>query len=113
MVTESQLRKPTKEYPLDTVRKLAAAERLDFGGWKAYDDSVRLKYTFEDVCACLARLDESHFSHAERYPNDMRWHDVYKVKRDRNDSSGLVTDLYIKFVVTGERIAIYVYSFHD
>jgi hypothetical protein len=111
MVTPSQLTRETPEYSLAEVRAAAEAKALDFVSFKVQSDIAAISYPIEEVCRCLAGLEEKDFSHAERYVNDLRWNDVYKLAR-KGELSGKTHDLYIKFKMKDKRLTIVLCSFH-
>lgn len=69
-----------------------------------------LSYSIEDLCACLTSLSPGEFDKSHWYDNYGDWFDAYVLKV--RSPQGSIDELYIKFRLTRNRVAVSVVSFH-
>ena len=91
--------KEPPKYSLSDARKAAQKGNV-YLDRNAKKDSANLGYSQEDICKCMASLQESDFHKSIDYGPDERTGarivcDVYKMRFRVNDSR--IDDLYIKF----------------
>jgi len=103
-------RRNEAEYSLDGIRRLAGFGQIELRGRRLRRHLAELDYQLDDVCHCLVCLQQHHFSHSERYEDDRRWHDVYKMRHTGRD--GVTHDIYIKLRLDRDCIVIELCSFH-
>jgi hypothetical protein len=111
MVTQAEPEKrDDAEYSLDAVHRLAKASSVVLESRRVLRHVENLQYGIDDVNRLLQCLRRDHFLHAERYVDDQRWHDVYRlphpVALNPNEH------LYIKFRLNRDCIVIQLCSFH-
>lgn len=83
---------------------------VHFAGQRPTQESIDAGYEFDNVCDCIAGLSAHQFRCSIRYPAQLSWQDVYRVKED--SPQGEAVDLYVKFKIGSEGSCLYVCSFH-
>jgi len=97
-------------YSLDEVRRYAIDEKVRYAGDRVCDDTDELGLSVEEVCACLGSLVEGDFHESIQYGSRLTWHDVYL--KPYRTPKGRHVELYIKFKVLGDRLNLFICSFH-
>jgi MqsR (Motility quorum-sensing regulator) toxin of toxin-antitoxin system len=110
MVSPAPERKNQPEYSLEAVHRNAGFMQVIYSSDRVQRHIENLDLSLDDVCVCLGSLQAGDFAHSERYDEDQRWHDVYKLKYRFSDEQ--LDDLYIKFRLTGDCVYIDLCSFH-
>ena len=110
MVSDEKERRDFPAYALARVRELAVAQAVIYRSWRVEADVANLEYSLEDVCHCIAALEERSFRHSERPVGDQFWQDVYLARWQARPE--FVDDLYIKFMLNRSVITVVLCSFH-
>jgi len=106
----SKERRKRPEYSLERVHELARRGEVDFVGPRVMQDVENLGYAHEDVCRCLACLDECHYRGTVRYENHPVWMDEYLISFA--SPTGHIDNLYIKLKLNRDCVVILLASFH-
>ena len=99
------------EYPLDKVVEFAANGKIWYAGTRVQTTTQELGLKQEDVEACIASLQTWQFDRSLQYSNSPRWLDVYIVRSYPCPDGP--KDIYIKFKMLGDRLTLFVCSFHE
>lgn len=109
MVTETE-RRDSPEYSLTRVHELAAQGHVRYLSGRVQRDVENLSYAPKDVHKCLQTLNNCHFHHAERYPQEKAWLDVYLVAYP--GPADVLDELYVKLKLDRDCIYVGLASFH-
>lgn len=112
MVTRELEKRPDPAYALVRVVELArnGIDHVQYVG-RVLQDANNLGYAPHDLCQCLATLRTEDFHHAERYPNDRYWRDVYLLPSFVSPG-GHRDNLYLKFMLKQSCLVVVLCSFH-
>ncbi|TAN04139.1 MAG: type II toxin-antitoxin system MqsR family toxin [Rhodanobacteraceae bacterium] len=111
MVTREAERRPYATWALSRIHERAMRGSVRYGGTRVQLDVDNLGLNVDDVCECLATLEESCFQHSERYAADGPWNDVYR--RLWAPAGRAPDDLYIKLRLDRGCLTITLCSFHQ
>lgn len=112
MVTQpSPEKRSAAEYALSALHRLAGYRQIVYVGRRVQrhiEDGLGLGP--DAVCDLLSSLQVTNFQHAERYHDDVRWHDVYLLPYPC--AADPRRTLYIKFRLSRDLVLIQLCSFH-
>lgn len=110
MVSNEKERRGFPAFALARIRELAAKERVIYRSPRVEQDVGNLGYSLEDVCSCIASLEDRHFQHSERPADQKFWQDVYHCQW--SSVPGVPDALYIKLMLTPTTITVVLCSLH-
>lgn len=111
MVTGKDEKRDYSEYSLPRIIELAEQGQVRYFSKTVEHQAENLSFSPEDVCNCLAELNEGCFCHSVKYANQKFWMDVYHIFCQ--GQSGHQDNLYIKLKLDRDCIWIYLASFHQ
>lgn len=114
MVTDDVYgRRQKLEYSLPRVRELAREKQIVYVSRKVQRDISNLGYTMDDVCTCLASLQDGDYRESLQYAENSPWLDVYRKLWSGCDTGQLEPDsLYIKLKLNRDCTTVVIMSFH-
>jgi len=102
-----------REYSLEAVRRLASEQKVSYGSRDVIRDTENFGYSLDDVCNCLASLQEDDYHESVDYGDKRGWLDVYKCSWPAPVApESRIDNLYVKFKLNRDCILIVLASFH-